>query len=263
MINNDTDSIPKIDTLKSATMDELKTILEKSEETINNLIASAIMMESHLQPIFDNYKKIRSDLRTELQTILQDQATKIQVKWTNITGQITAIQTNIQILQAYITPEERVAADSIINSIDDSVAPNVLQGVQEVSQSTKIVGFYNNISYMKMIKIQGDRENFMIILNSLEARINNIYEDMNKLQGGVLVNLQGSIEKLRTALNNSIISAQMKLSDNNAGLQTIRNSIQPKAEKLTNQDLNTISNCIEVQNGIAELNTQIQTLVGN
>ena len=89
---------------------------------------------------------------------------------------------------------------------------------------------------------------------------------MQALQGEVLVILQNSIESSRTSLNSSILAAQAKLSESltdNANLQTLQKTIKPEADALTHRELKSISDCIEVQNGIATLNTQIQRLVGN
>jgi len=263
---DDTTSIPSTKTLTATKIDELKAILANSETTVNNLIANAIKMEMSLHPIFDNYKKIRSDLRTELQSIIQDQATQIQNLWTNITGQATAIQTNLQILQPYFTPEQKGVADSIGNNIDENMTADILQRVQAVQQSAKIVGFYANTSYIKMIEIQGDRDILLVSLNSLKDKMGGIQGRMESLQGEVLVSLQASVQTSLTALNNSIISAQAKLTGSladNGNLQIIQTSVQPKADTLNHRVLNTISDCIEVESGIAELRAQIKTLVGN
>jgi len=263
---NDTESIPYTETLNNSTMDELKTTLTNSDSTMNNIMANVITLEAALHSIFDNYRKIRSDLRTEIQSLLQDQATQIQNAWTNTTGQITAIQTNLQLLAPYLTPEQKTEADSLTNSIDANMTSDVINSVQGVQQSAKIPGFYANMSYIKMIGIHGDRAKLLISLKSLQEKTDTVQTQMQALQGEVLVILQNSVESSRTSLNSSILAAQAKLSESltdNANLQTLQKTIKPEADALTHRELKSISDCIEVQNGIATLNTQIQRLVGN
>jgi hypothetical protein len=263
---NDTESIPYTETLNNSTMDELKTTLTNSDSTMNNIMANVITLEAALHSIFDNYRKIRSDLRTEIQSLLQDQATQIQNAWTNTTGQITAIQTNLQLLAPYLTPEQKTEADSITNSIDENMTSDLINLVQGVQQSAKIPGFYANMSYIKMIGIHGDRAKLLISLKSLQEKTDTVQTQMQALQSEVLVILQNSLESSRTSLNSSILAAQAKLGESltdNANLQTLQNTIKPEADALTHRELKSISDCIEVQNGIATLNTQIQRLVGN
>jgi len=263
---DDTASIPTMDSLQGKQVDELKTILAASNTAMNALMGGAISNEVLLHPIFDKYESIRSDLRTELQAILQGHATHIQSLWITITGQSMAIQTNLQILQPYLTADQKVTADSILTSIDDVMTPDITQKVQGVQQSMKIPGFYTSISYMKMITLQGDYNILTTSLKSLQIKYDPIQAQLDSLQEAVLVNLQESVETARTNLKTSIQSAQVKLSasiGDNSALQTLLTTIQPKADALEGKDLKTIADCIGVVNVINDLNTQIQALLGS
>ena len=263
---DDASSIPTADLLATKSTNELKGILADSTSKMNDIMANAITAEAALQPIFEKYQRVRSDLRAELQGVIQDQATQIQTAWTAISGQSTAIQTNLQILQPYLTPEQKGTAEQVMASVDEIMATDVLQKVQGVLQSMKIPGFYTGLSYMKMIALQGERDILLSSLTPIEERFDPVQDKLKSLRADVLTTLQGSIGTSLTNMNASIVSAQATLSaavGDNSALQTLQTTIRPEADALTAQSLNTVADCIGVMTKIDALNKRVQAMVGN
>ena len=263
---DDTLSIPAAEVLATKTTDELKGVLADSKSKMDNNMANAIIAEAALQPIFEKYQRVRSDLRAEIQGVIQNQATQIQMIWTAISGQSTAIQTNLQILQPYLTPEQKGTAEKMVASVDGIMALDALQQVQGVLQSMKIPGFYNELSYMKMITLQAEREVLLGSLTPIQEKFEPVQDQLNSLQGDVLTNLKGSIGTSLMNMNASIVSAQATLSaavGDNSALQTLQTTIRPEADALTAQPLNTVADCIGVMTKIDALNKRVQAMVGN
>ena len=259
---NDTDSIPTIMSLENTPTDNLKTVLTQSKTTMDGLVANAITIEGELLPIFENYKKIRSDLRTEFQKMLEDQATNIQQIWTDITGQKTAIQTSIQILQDYFTSDQENVANSILKSMDEIIPPDIFEKVEKIQQSVKAPDFYTNIPYIKMAQTLNEWNDLISSLKKTGDQIQPIQTEFNNFQSDVLTHLQNSIATAKNTINDSIVAAKVKYANTDSSLQTIQDTIQPKVDDMMNRTTDTISDCISVNTKIQEINNELQTLNG-
>jgi len=262
--STDTHDIPTVDSLGEKALPELQEILSTAKTTMDELTANAITMETVLHPVFDSYIKIRSDLRTEFQTILQEQAATIMSIWTDITGKRAAIQTNLQILQPYASPEQITQSNMILGEIDQALTTEVIQKAQTVQQTTKIPGFYSTITYIDMIRLYNERVNIHSMLIALEDTFIPIQANFDSLQANVLIQLKGDTANARAKLTINIQNALANFSTAftaSPSLKTLQETIQPKANALISRQLDTISDCMEVNAGIAALNTQIKALV--
>ena len=251
-------SIPAVDTLSEKSVTELETIVSAAKKTMDEFTATAITIEMQLNPVFDSYKKIRSDIRTEFQPILQEQASTILSIWTDIAGKSTAIQTNLQILQPYASPEQITQSAAIVSSCDQAVSADIIQKVQMIQQTTKLPGFLTTIAYMDMIRLYGERTNINKTLITIESNFEPIQQNFNSLQSEVLINFKANIETARANLSANLQAAFVNKPNSSS---VIQETLQPKANGLISKQLNTISECIEVNNDITALNTQIQALV--
>lgn len=261
-VTNDIDSIPTIESLENTPTDNLKTILTQSRVTMDGLVANAITVEAELSPIFENYKKIRSDLRAEFQTMLEDRATRIQQAWTDITGQKTAIQTSVEILQEYFTSDQETTANSILQSMDEIIKPDIFQRVENIQQSVKTPGFYTNIPYIKMGQTVNEWNDLISSLKDTENQLHPIQTQFNTLQSDMLANLQTSIATAKSRINDSIVAAKVKYENTDVSLQILENTIQPKVDAMIKQPTDTISDCIAVNTNIQEINNELLRLNG-
>jgi hypothetical protein len=133
---NITANAPEPETYQIADEQKLKKIVEESDKTTKEHILKAMDAELMLDPIFKEYKNIRSDLRVEIQKRLNVTASSIQEKWLDCTGKRTAIQTNINLLQPYF--KDLSAANEINREIDNLFSLDEISSIEESGKSLQI-----------------------------------------------------------------------------------------------------------------------------
>jgi len=212
--------------------------------------------ELMLDPIFKEYKNIRSDLRVEIQKRLNATASSIQEKWLDCTGKRTAIQTNINLLQPYF--KDLSAANEINREIDNLFSLDEISSIEESGKSLQIPDYYANTNYFKMLKINTRWTYTLLKLTNIQDNLLEIQKKMVTLEGTTLTDMQETITKRRNNIQAQYNDKKGKISDGTE-LKNFISYMEPKVIQIMSQSSTDIPASITLLNKMSSLETELKT----
>ena len=236
----------------------LKKIVEESDKRTNEHILAVVDAEVILEPIFKEYDNVRSDLRIEIQKILNTTATDIQGKWLDCTGKRTAIQTNITLLQPYLTEEQMTRVNKINRDVEGLFSSDKLATIDEIQRSLKVSDYYANINYLKMLEMNTNWSYTSSMLSIIQNNLSNIQSDMESLQSDVLVTIQKTIQTGRDEIKTLYDTKKGRTSDG-ASLKNLTMTMDPKILQVLEQQTTDISTSIGLLNKMTSLKNELKT----
>ena len=236
----------------------LKKIVEESEMRTTEHLSAALDAEVMLEPIFKEYSNIRSDLRVEIQRILNTTATGVQGKWLDCTGKRTAIQTNITLLQPYLNEEQTTRANKINRDVEGLFSSDKLATIDEIQRSLKVSDYYANINYLKMLEMDANWSYTSSVLTNIQGSLSNIQSDMESLQSDVLVTIQTTIQTGRDEIKGLYDAKKTRASDG-ASLKNLTSTMDPKISQVLEQSSTDIQTSISLLNKITSLKNELKT----
>jgi hypothetical protein len=253
---NITANAPEPETYQIADEQKLKKIVEESDKTTKEHILKAMDAELMLDPIFKEYKNIRSDLRVEIQKRLNATASSIQEKWLDCTGKRTAIQTNINLLQPYF--KDLSAANEINREIDNLFSLDEISSIEESGKSLQIPDYYANTNYFKMLKINTRWTYTLLKLTNIQDNLLEIQKKMVTLEGTTLTDMQETITKRRNNIQAQYNDKKGKISDGTE-LKNFISHMEPKVIQIMSQSSTDIPASITLLNKMSSLETELKT----
>lgn len=191
----------------------LKQIVDDSNKVTNNLIAEAMEAEGELAPIFNEYKSIRSDLKGEIQKVLEALAKDIQAKWLDCTGKRTAIQTKLKLMEPYFDSTQAGDANKIIVKMDDLFTSDKLAAIDDIQRSTKVPDYYGNMNYIKMIETHTNWGDVQAVLIFIQDQIQGLQSSMDTIQTGVVQSLAQTIQTGRDKIQTTYTKVKSGMAD--------------------------------------------------
>uniref|UniRef100_A0A6C0K666 Uncharacterized protein n=1 Tax=viral metagenome TaxID=1070528 RepID=A0A6C0K666_9ZZZZ len=255
-ININANTILSTDTLNRLNMDINKRV-DASNKTTNEHIAKAVDAEAELKPIFDEYEKIRSDIRFEIQKVLNTLATENQSLWLDSTGKRTAFQTTFALLQPYLNDIQLAKIKDNITKMDELFSNNSLSNMDTVQRSLKVSDFYTNISYINMLKIYDTWTIMNEHLKTINYFLSEIQTSMDQIQKETLSTLQSIIQTKNNTINEEYTKLKTS-SINGSELKDITSIIDTQITKLAENRDEDIPKCISALKIISEIETQLK-----
>jgi len=237
--------------------DKLKEIVDASNRHVDGLIAEALDGEAELAPIFKEYKLISSDLRTEIQPVLVKQATDIQAKWVDSTGERTAMQTNLKLLEPYLQGDQVTRAAKIGTDMDALFTSDKLSDIDDIQHSLKVPDYYANMNYMKMIETAAVWNNTSSYLGFLSNEMSNIQESMKTLSSDITNVLSANIQTSRDDLQKEITATKAAITDG-AKLKDFGDTIDPLLLKMMAKTPIDIPSTIEITGSITDIKRRLK-----
>jgi hypothetical protein len=219
---------------------------------------AAIEAEAMLEPIFKEYNNIRSDLRIEIQKILNTTATGVQGKWLDCTGKRTAIQTNITLLQPYLNEEQVTRVNKMNRDIEGLFSSDKLASIDEVQRSLKLSDYYANINYLKMLEMNTNWLYTSSVLLNIQDNLTNIQSEMESLQSDVLVNIQKMIQTGRDEIK-ALYDIKKERASDGASLKELTSIMDPKISQILEHASTDIPTSITLLNKITSLKNELKT----
>lgn len=236
----------------------LQKIVDESDKTTNEHIMNAVDSEKSLKPIFEEYENIRSDLRVEIQKILEKKARDIQEKWLENTGKRDAIKTNILLLQPYFNEDQTTKVNQINTDLDQLFLSDKLSTIDTIQQSLKVPDYYINMNYLKMIEINTNWDDIYPTLKSISDKIASIQSTMETLQNEVLDNMQETIKTGKNDIVTGYSALKAEISDG-AILKTITLKMDPRISEIMGAKSEDIPSSITLLKSISDLKNELKT----
>jgi hypothetical protein len=235
--NIDKNNIRETDTAK---------ILDASTKKTEAYILEAIGNEGSLGDIFEFYKKIRGDLATEVQPVLNTQATDILQKWTDCKGIQTAIQTELQLFEPYLDDTTNIQANKITADTDTLFSECPVSSIEDIQRSSKQADYYANMNHLKMIEIHHSRIKILHSLNKLLVDLRPIQDSLQDLEAEILTKLRRTIETKRAALSENLTQMKENAAGSAAESKKIADTVQPAVDAALSKNPADIPGCIEL-----------------
>ena len=244
-------------TYELSNTDRLKEIIDESNKTVDDLIVEALDGETELAPIFKEYISISSDLRTEIQPVLVKQAGDIQAKWVDSTGERTAIQTNLKLLEPYLQGDQVARAAKIGTDMDALFTSDKLSDIDDIQHSLKVSDYYAKMNYMKMIETTATWNNTSSYLGFLSNEMSNIQESMKTLSSDIKNVLAANIQTSRNDLQKQITTTKAAITDG-AKLKEFSDTIDPLVLKMMAKTPTDIPSTIEITGNITDIKKRLK-----
>jgi hypothetical protein len=235
-----------------------KQLVDASNKATGDFMGEAVEAETELAPIFNQYKDIRSDLRAEIQKVLVTKASDIQTKWLDCTGKRTAIQTNATLLQPYLKEAQSTEVSQIIAQLDQLFVSDKVGGVDDVQRSLKVSDYYANMSYIKMIQVNSSWNNLDAVLVYIQDQIPALQDSMNKVQGGVVSDMQADTQARLSAIQTAYTATKAATTDGTQ-LKTLTTTMDPQIAAATGANATDLPSSIALQKNITAIENQLKT----
>lgn len=249
---------PDPSTYQTSDEKALQKIIDESDKTTGEHIANAVDSENSLQPIFEEYSSIRSDLRVEIQKILEKKAREIQEKWLENTGKRDAIKTNILLLQPYFNEDQTAKINQVNTDLDQIFSSDKLSNIDTIQQSLKVSDYYVNMNYLKMIEINTRWDDVFTEIKITGDKIASIQSTMETLQKDVLSNMQESIKTGKNDIVAGYNALKGEVSDG-AILKTITLKMDPKVSEIMGAKSEDIPSSITLLKSISDFKNELKT----
>lgn len=248
------------DPLTYQTADEkaLQKIVDESDKTTNEHIAKAVDSENSLKPIFEEYENIRSDLRVEIQKILEKKARDIQEKWLENTGKRDAIKTNILLLQSYFNEDQITKINQVNADLDQIFSTDKLSAIDSIQQSLKVPDYYTNMNYLKMIEVSTKWDDVLGEINIIADKIASVQSTMETIQKDALSNMQESIKTGKNDIVAAYTTLKEEISDG-AILKTLTSKMDPRISEIMEEKSEDIPSSITLLKSISDLKNELKT----
>jgi hypothetical protein len=250
-------NVPEFNEYQKLMTTDLKKILDASNKTTNEHVATAIEMEAKLQPIFKEYESIRSDLRAEIQKVLTTLASEIQKEWLDSTGKRTAIQTNIAVLQPYLSESQITQTAEMSAKLDNLFLKDALSTMGDIQRSLNTSDYYANFSYIKMLEIHESWKLLLDTLKNIRAEISTLRTSMENVQNAVLDVLHEKVKVGRENIDSVYSRLKTSVTDGTK-LKDITMTIDPQIQSLSEKTTTDIPACIVVLKQISEIESQLK-----
>jgi hypothetical protein len=250
-------NVPELNEYQKALNTDLKKTVDASNKTTNDYLAAALDMEAKLQPIFKEYENIRSDLRVEIQKVLKSVALEIQTEWLDCTGKKTAIQTNITLLQPYLSEGQTAETTDTNVKLDNLFSNDRLSGITDIQRSLSASDYYTNFSYIKMLDTYENWKFILDMLKVINSDISNIQKSMIALQNDILNTLQEKIKGARSNIDSTYAQLKTSVTDGTK-LKDITTTMDPQIQSQSEKGTSDIPSCIAVLKQASEIETQLK-----
>lgn len=249
-------NVPEPSTYERSSEAELKSIVDASNAATNSLIAGAVDAEEALMPIFNEYKGIRSDLRVEIQKVLDETARDIQAKWIDCTGKRTAIQTNLKLLDPYLNESQIERKNKIIVDMDNLFASDKLSAVDEVQRSLKVSDYYVNMNYIKMVEINTRWGELMSFIKYINDNLTAPQDSMESLQREVTSKLSEEIKSGRDEIESQYNTVKAGITDGSK-LKDLTNMMDPLIAAMGAKNATDLPSAIELMRSIKDIQQKL------
>lgn len=250
-------NVPELNEYQKALNTDLKKTVDASNKTTNEYMAAAVELEGKLQPIFKEYENIRSDLRVEIQKALVELASEIQKDWLDSTGKKTAIQTNMTLLQPYLSESQTTQIADMNVKLDTLFSNDRLSGITDIQRSLGTSDYYANFSYIKMLDIHETWKFLLDTLKIINSDISNIQNSMTGLQNDILNTLQEKIKGARSNIDSTYAQLKTSVTDGTK-LKDITTTMDPQIQSQSEKATSDIPSCIAVLKQISEIESQLK-----
>ena len=249
---------PDISKMEITDEKSLKKILEDSDNAVKQHIADAVEIEAKLEPIFKEYKDIKSDLYEEIKLWLNKNAKDIHDKWLECSGKKTAIQTNITLLQGHLNESQTNEINKIITDLENIFSSDKLSGIDDIQRSLKVPDYYKNHNYITMIQLNNDRKYLSSVINNIHENLVPIQSSMEKIQDDILSTMKQTNSKNIEEINTEYNKIKGEISDG-AKLKELIVIMDPKIAKILEKSSTDIPSSISLLKAISELKAELKT----
>ena len=250
-------NVPELNEYQKLLNTDLKRVMDSSNKTTFDHVATAIKLEEELEPIFKNYESIRSDLRLDIQKTLTSLASEIQKEWLDSTGKKTALQTNITLLQPYLDESKMTQVTANNVKLDDLFLNSNLSAITDVQRSLASSDYYANLSYIKMLSVTTTWKDLTELLYNIRSEITNIQESMETIQKSVFVSLKEKIRIRCENIESSYVQIKSSITDSTK-LKNILEIMDPQMKSLAEKTNADIPSCIATMTQISEIESQLK-----
>jgi capsule polysaccharide export protein KpsE/RkpR len=193
----------------------------------------------------------------EIQKVLATQASEIQKEWLDSTGKKTAIQTNIAVLQPYLSESQTTQMAEMSAKLDNLFLKDGLSTMGDIQRSLNTSDYYANLTYIKMLEIHESWKLLLDILKNIQTEISTLQASMETVQNAVLDVLHEKVKVGRENIDSAYGRLKTSVTDGTK-LKDITMTIDPQIQSLSEKTTTDIPACIVVLKQTSEIESQLK-----